>query len=58
MKTLAPFPGAPGAFLTARADSARAEASAPAPAGTHWSWWLFLLGVLACSLLGPACAIS
>ncbi|WP_162550212.1 hypothetical protein [Hymenobacter nivis] len=63
MKTLAPFPGAPGAFLAARADatradSARAEASAPAPAGTHWSWWLFLLGVLACSLLGPACAIS
>ncbi|MGI4821225.1 MAG: hypothetical protein ACRYFV_08440 [Janthinobacterium lividum] len=24
--------------------------------GAHWSWWLFLLGVLACSAAGPSCA--
>ncbi|WP_157886759.1 hypothetical protein [Hymenobacter sp. PAMC 26628] len=53
METFAPFPSAPGAFL-----ATRAEASAPAPASTHWSWWLFLLGVLACSLVGPACALN
>ncbi|WP_233636058.1 hypothetical protein [Hymenobacter setariae] len=26
------------------------------PAGTHWLWWLFLLGVLACASVGPTCA--
>lgn len=53
METLAHFPGAAGAYAPARS-----EASAPATAGTHWSWWLFLLGVLACSCAGPACALN
>jgi hypothetical protein len=33
-------------------------ASPVVPAGTHWLWWLFLAGVLACSFAGPPCALS
>ncbi|MGI4887346.1 MAG: hypothetical protein ACRYFR_20505 [Janthinobacterium lividum] len=53
METLAPLTGTPGVFVPAQS-----AASAPATAGTHWAWWLFLLGVLACSFAGPACALS
>jgi hypothetical protein len=28
----------------------------PVLAGTHWLWWLFLLGVLASASVGPTCA--
>jgi hypothetical protein len=54
METLASPPGALGASAPARPISGH---SAPATMGTHWAWWLFLLGVLACSFAGPACTL-
>ena len=35
-----------------------AAARPPAPTRPHWAWWLFLLGVLAFSCAGPACALQ
>jgi hypothetical protein len=28
------------------------------PAGTHWLWWLFLAGVMACSFAGQTCSLN
>ncbi|MGI4736545.1 MAG: hypothetical protein ACRYG7_15320 [Janthinobacterium lividum] len=32
-------------------------AASPSPTSTHWLWWVFLLGVLGCSFVGPTCAL-
>ncbi|MFD1468537.1 hypothetical protein ACFQ48_09905 [Hymenobacter caeli] len=57
METFVPFPSGPAALTAARFYARPTAAPEPA-AGPHWSWWLFLLGVLACTFAGPACALG